>query len=165
MRWAGRVQYGQKHILDSLCWAPQATRTMKNDRNCHFKVINSMQTRYVDSTLMSEVTLVTIRYIQWSYEGHTHGHHVQFTSLSFHINQPSYSWNKAIPNFDLEMSRSWSHVWPKSKVIQLFQYLIDLIPFPFISIRPTIPEIQLFKNLTLKNPRSMLWVRLRVKVT
>ena len=35
----------------------------------------------------------------------------------------------------------------------------------FIWIRPTIPEIQLLRNLTLKHPRSRSWVRSKVKVT
>ena len=45
------------------------------------------------------------------------------------------------------------------------QYLIDELPFRFTSFILTIPEIQLFRNLTLKNPRSMSWVRSKVKVT
>ena len=42
---------------------------------------------------------------------------------------------------------------------------INSFPFHFTSIRPTIPEIELFRNLTLKHPRSRLWVRSKVKVT
>ena len=71
----------------------------------------------------------------------------------------SHSWDKAISNSDLETSRSRSWVWSKGKVMQLAQYLINSLPFHFTSIRPTIPEIQLFQNLTLKNPRSRSWVR------
>ena len=37
--------------------------------------------------------------------------------------------------------------------------------FHFTSIRPTIPEIELFRNLTLKHPRSRSWVRSKVNVT
>ena len=87
------------------------------------------------------------------------------TSFSFHVNRPSHSWDKAISNFDLETPWSRSWVWSKGKVIQLAQYLINLLPFYFTSITPAIPEIQLFRNLTLKHPRSRLWARSKVKVT
>ena len=55
-------------------------------------------------------------------------------------------------------------MWSKGKIIQLAQYPINLLPFHFTSIRPTIPEIQLFWNLTLKHPKSRSWVRSMVKV-
>ena len=76
----------------------------------------------------------------------------QPTSLSFYVNWPCHSWNKAISNFDVKTSRSRSCVWSKGKVIYSAQYLIDWHPLSFTSIRPTIPEIQLFWNLTLQNP-------------
>ena len=57
------------------------------------------------------------------------------TSLSFHVNQPSYSSNKASSNFDHETSRSRSWVWSKGKTIQWAQYLTDLLSFCFTSIR------------------------------
>ena len=83
------------------------------------------------------------------------------TSFSFHVNRLSHSWDKAISGFDLEIStpgsRSW--VWSKGKVIQLAQYHINSLRFHFASIRPTIPEIELFRNVTLKHPRSRSWVR------
>ena len=89
------------------------------------------------------------------------------TSFSFHVNCPSHSWDKAISDFDLKIStpgsRSW--VWSKGKIIQLAQYHIHSLRFHFTSIRPTIPEIELFRNLTLKYPRSRSWVRSKVKVT
>ena len=49
--------------------------------------------------------------------------------------------------------------------IQLAQYHVNSLPFHFTSIRPTIPEIQLLRNLTLKYPRSRSWVRSRLNVT
>ena len=58
------------------------------------------------------------------------------TSFLFHVNRTFHSWDKAISDSDLET-----------------------LPFHFTSIRPTIPEIQLFRNLTLKYPRSRSWVR------
>ena len=89
------------------------------------------------------------------------------TSFSFHINGPSHSWDKAISDSDLEIStpRSKSWVSSKGKVKQSAHYHINLLHFHFTSIRPTIPEIELFQNLTLKHPRSMLWVRSKVKIT
>ena len=89
------------------------------------------------------------------------------TSFTFHVNWPSHSWDKAISDSDLEIStpgsRSW--VWSKGKVIQSAQYHINLLCFYFTSIRPTIPEIELFRYLTLKHPRSRSWVKSKVKVT
>ena len=81
------------------------------------------------------------------------------TSFTFHVYRPSHSWNKAISDSDLETPRSRSWVWSKGKVIQLAQFPINSLPFHFKSIRPTIPEIQLFQNFTLKHPRSRSWVR------
>ena len=76
------------------------------------------------------------------------------TPFSFHVNRLSHSWDEAISDSDLETPRSKSWVWSKSKVIHLAQYPINSPPFHFKSIRPTIPELQLFWNLTLKHPRS-----------
>ena len=89
------------------------------------------------------------------------------TSFSFHVNRPSQSWDKAISDSDLEIStpRSRSWVWSKGKVIQSAQYHINSPRFHFTSITPTIPQIELFRNLTLKHPRSRSWVRSKVKVT
>ena len=87
------------------------------------------------------------------------------TSFSFIINRPPHSWDKAISDSDLETPRSRSWVWSKGKFIQSAQYHINSLPFHLTSIRPTIPEIKLFRNLTLKHPRSRSWVRSKVKVT
>ena len=86
------------------------------------------------------------------------------TSFSFHVNRPPHSWDIAISDFDLETPRSRSWVWSRGNVVQSAQYHINSLPFHFTSIRPTIPEIQLFRNLTLKHPRSRSWVRSKVKV-
>ena len=84
-------------------------------------------------------------------------------SFSFHVSRSSHSWDKAILDSDLEIStpRSRSWVWSKGKVIQSAQYHINWPRFHFTSIRPTIPEIELFRNLTLQYPRSRSWVRSR----
>ena len=87
------------------------------------------------------------------------------TSFSFHVNQPPHSSVEAISASDLETPRSRSWVCSKGKVIQSAQNHINSLPFHFKSIRPTIPEIQLFRNLTLKHPRSRSWVKSKVKVT
>ena len=87
------------------------------------------------------------------------------TSFSLHVNRPPNSWDKAISDSDLETPRSRSWVWTKGMVIQSAQNHINSLPFHFKSISPTIPQIQLFWNLTLKYPRSRSWVRSKVKVT
>ena len=81
------------------------------------------------------------------------------TSILFIVNRLPHSWDKAISESDLETPRSRSWVWPKGKVIQSAQYHINSLPFHLTSIRPTIPEIELFWNLTLNHPRSRSWVR------
>ena len=86
------------------------------------------------------------------------------TSFSFIVNRLPHSWDKAISDSDLETPRSRSWVWSKGKVIQLAQYHINSLPFHLTLIRPTILEIELFRNLTLKHPRSRSWVRSKVKV-
>ena len=87
------------------------------------------------------------------------------TSFTFIVNRPPRSWDKAISDSDLETPRSMSWVWSKGKVIQSAQYHINSPPSHFTSIRPTIPEIELFWNVTLKHPRSRSWVRSNDKVT
>ena len=75
--------------------------------------------------------------------------------LRFHVNGPPRSWDKAFSDSDLETPRSMS----------LVQYQINSLPIHFTSIRPRIPEIELFRDLTLKHPRSMSWGRSKVKFT
>ena len=59
--------------------------------------------------------------------------------------------------------KSW--VWSKGKVIQSAQNNINWPRFHFTSVRPTIPEIELFWNFTLKYPRPRSWVKSKVRVT
>ena len=80
-------------------------------------------------------------------------------SFSFIVNRLPHSWDKAISDSDLETPRSRSQVWSKGKVIQLAQYHINSLPFHLTSIRPTILQKELFRNLTLKHPRSRTWGR------
>ena len=77
-------------------------------------------------------------------------------SFSSQVNQPPHSWDKAISEYDLETPRPRSWVWSKGNVIQLAQYYINSLHFHFTWIRLTIPEIELFRNLTMKHSRS--WV-------
>ena len=130
------------------------------------------ETRYVDGTPTSKsprslsctsahpamVTLVNIMAInRW------------FPFFSFHVNRSSHSWKRAISDSDLETprsrSRSRSWVWSKGRVIYSAQYPINSLHFHFASIRPTIPETQPHRNLTLKHPMWRSWVRSKVKVT
>ena len=98
----------------------------------------------------------------------------RLTSLSFHVNGPSHSRDSAFSNFDLENPRSRSWVRWTLKVTTWVQHPIDSRPFSFHVNRPShccdtafsksdlenpfhsmsighaIPEIRLFKNLTLK---------------
>ena len=127
-------------------------------------------TRYVDGTPTSEVIPVTIRYIRpptMVTQVNIMVMNGWLTSFSFHVNRQSHSWDKAISDSDLEIStpRSRSWVWSKGKVIQSAQCHINSLRFHFTSIRPTIPEKELFRNLTLKHPRSRSWVRSKVNVT
>ena len=99
-------------------------------------------------------TMVTLKSISWSWIDDSHS--------SFHVNRLCHSWDKVTSKSDT--SRSRSSVWSKGKVIKVAQYLINSLPFHFTSIRPTIPEIQLFRNLTLKHPMSRSWMWSKVKV-
>ena len=85
--------------------------------------------------------------------------HGWLASFLFIVNRLPHSWDKAISDSDLETLRSRSWVWSKGKVIQLAQYHINSLPFHLTSIRPTILQIELFRNLTLKHPRSRTWGR------
>ena len=131
---------------------------------------SKIKTRYVNGTPTSEVTPVTIRYT-WSAcptmvtQVNIMVMNGWITSFLFIVNRAPHSWDKAISDSDLETPSSRSWLWWKGKVIQSAQYHINSLPFHFTSIRPTIPEIELFRNLTLKYPRSRTWVRSKVKVT
>ena len=72
------------------------------------------------------------------------------TSLSFHVNWTSHSWDTAFSKFDPENPRSRSWVRWTLKVTTWVQHSIDSHPFNSISICHPIPEIGLFQNLTLK---------------
>ena len=74
----------------------------------------------------------------------------RLTSLSFHVNPPSHSWDTALKKFDLENPRSRSWVRLTLKVTTWVQHCIDSHPFHSKSIDHPIPEIRLFQNLTLK---------------
>ena len=90
-------------------------------------------------------------------EGQVESHNMgptfhRLTSLSFHVNRPSHSWDTAFSKSDLENPRSRSCVRWTLKVTTWVQHSIDSHPFNSISIGHPIPEIRLFQNLTLKTP-------------
>ena len=69
--------------------------------------------------------------------------------LLFNVNRSSQSWDMAISQFENENRWSRPCVWSKVRFPLLAQQPIDLFPFRFTSIGSAIPEIQLFKKLTL----------------
>ena len=74
----------------------------------------------------------------------------RFTSLSFHVNRPSHSWDTTFSKFDLENSKSRSWKRCSLKVTTWVQHSIDSHPFRSMSIGHPIHKIQFFQNLTLK---------------
>ena len=74
----------------------------------------------------------------------------RLTSLSFHVNRPSHSWDTAISKFDVENSMSRSWVKSKLKVTTWGLHSVDSHPFRSMSFGHPIPELWLFENLTLK---------------
>ena len=74
----------------------------------------------------------------------------RLTSLSFHVNRPSHSWDTAISKFDVGNSRSRSWVRSKLKVTTSGLHSVDSHPFRSMSLGHPIPELWLFENLTLK---------------
>ena len=74
----------------------------------------------------------------------------RLTSLSFHVNRPSHSYDKTFSKFDHENPRSRSWVRRKLKVTTWVQHSIDSHPFHSMSIGHPIPERRHFQNLTMK---------------
>ena len=74
----------------------------------------------------------------------------RLTSLSFHVNRPSHSWDTAISKFDVENSMSRSWVKSKLKVTTWGLHSVDSHPFRSMLLGHPIPELWLFENLTLK---------------
>ena len=74
----------------------------------------------------------------------------RLTSLSFHVDWPSHSWDTAFSKFDLENQGSRSWVRSHFKVTMRVLHAIDSHPFCSMSIGHPIRELWLFQNLTLK---------------
>ena len=74
----------------------------------------------------------------------------RLTSLSFHVNLASHSWDTAFSKFDLENQGSMSWMRSQFKVTMWVLHPIDSHAFRSMSIGPSIPEIQHFQNFTLK---------------
>ena len=73
------------------------------------------------------------------------------TSLFFHVNPPSHSWDMTFSKFEIENPRLRSWVRRTLKVTKWVQHSIDSHPFLSMSIGHPIPEIQLFKNWPWKS--------------
>ena len=90
----------------------------------------------------------------------------RLTSLSFHVNQPSHSWDTNFSKFDL----SW-----KSKVkvmveIKVESHKVGVTSYQLTSLlfhvnRPCHSWDTSFSKFDLENPRSRSWVRGMLKVT
>ena len=85
-------------------------------------------------------------------------------SLSFHVNQPSYSWDTAFSKFDLENQGSRS--WVRSQ----FSHNVGLTSYRLTSLlfhvnRASHSWVMTFSKFDLDNQRSRSWVRSQFKVT
>ena len=76
----------------------------------------------------------------------------RLTSLSFHVNWPSHSWDTAFSKFDLENQGSRSWVRSQFKVTMWVYHPIDSHPFRSMSIGPPIPDTT-FSKFDLEKPR------------
>ena len=74
----------------------------------------------------------------------------RLTYFSLHVNRPSNPWDTTFSKFDLENLRPMSWVRWMLKVTTSVQHSVDSHPFHSMSICHLIPEIRLFRNLTLK---------------
>ena len=88
------------------------------------------------------------------------------TSLSFHVNRPSHSWDTAFSKFDLENPRSRSCMGEgnvESHKVSVTSYRLACLSFhvnlPFHSWDTV------FSKFDLENPRSRSWVRWTLKVS
>ena len=88
---------------------------------------------------------------EFKVQGHKVGltNSYQLTSLSFHVDWPSHSWD-IISKCDLKHPNSRSWVGSMFKVTKWVQHPIDSHPFRSMSISPYIPEMRLFKKLAFK---------------
>ena len=125
-------------------------KLLKLDMSAARRRLQSPQSLSAHLTMVTQVNIMVMN--RW------------LTAFSFIANRLPHSWDKAISDCDLETPRLRSWVWSMGKVIQSAQYHISSLPFHFTSIRPTIPDIQLFRNLTLKHLMSRSLVRSKVKV-
>ena len=133
---------------DSL-WMLYTVRVVKSKSLHNLEIIGNCllwhgQTTYVDGTPTSSqslsgrsaqptmVTLVNIMVMNG-----------RLTSFSFHVNRSSHS---LFQTLETPRSRSW--VWSMDKVMSRPSILLILSSYSFHMIRPTIPEIKLFRNLT-----------------
>ena len=88
----------------------------------------------------------------------------RLTSLSFHVNRPSHSWDKTFSNFDLENPRS------RSWVRGMLSHKVGVTSYRFTSLLFHVNRLfhswdTAFSKFDLENPRSRSWVRGMLKVT
>ena len=83
------------------------------------------------------------------------------TSLWFHVNWPSYSWNTAFSKFDLKNSRLRSQLKFHKEGIPPYRF----IPFSFHVNRPSHSWDTAISKFDIENSRSRSWVRSKFKVT
>ena len=86
----------------------------------------------------------------------------QLTSLSFHVNWPSYSWDRVISKTDVENSRSRSWVMSKLKVTTWVHRSVDSHPFRFMSIGQPFLSYDLSK-FDLEIQGAMTWLGVTVQ--
>ena len=126
------------------------------------------RTRYVDSTPTSEVTPVTIWYIHGQtsqYHDHEWMTHILYCSMSIGHPKPEKKLFQTLTlKFQLQGQghgcgqRTRSYNWP-SIILTHLVFISHQSDQQFLRFQ------ELFRNLTLKHPRSRSWVRSKVKVT
>ena len=91
----------------------------------------------------------------------------RLTSLLFHVNQPSHSWDTAFSKIDFENPRSRSWVRWTLKVTTWVQHSIEsrLTSLSFHVYRPSHSSDTAFSKFDLENPRSRSWLWSKLKVT
>ena len=87
----------------------------------------------------------------------------RLTTLSFHVNGPSHSWDTAFSKFYLEQVKITGEMNVESHNMDLTFY--RLIYPSFHVNRPSHSWYTTFSKFDLKNPMAMSWVRWILKVT
>ena len=86
----------------------------------------------------------------------------RLTSLSFHVNRPSHSWDAAFSKFDLE-NPSWRSYIAQGHKVGITPYWLISLSFHFN--RPSHYWDTAIWKFNVENSRSRSWVRSKFKVT